>query len=601
MARGAPVFTVAVVGDTLQAVDGALQALVPCALPYGLDPALQPQGWLSGRCRVVREPASGTLWVGVAAAAEPGGGAAAADAPSHEAFKERENEAARALLAAFLTSHTVLWLASSGRGQVLPRVSDLLQRLRLLQQLKGALLPALPALLGVAPSEAGPAVPGFCIPQLFVLAQPPAAASARGSASTALAAEVAAAAPSAALPTEAARAAAERQLRLLLKRCRVLLPEDNARALCALPSAAPAVLCLPERLGSGSQEHLVADALAELALPGPAGPAVQQAQQGKPSAAAVVAAALAPQHAAVAATGGAQTWHTTLTSLAATLEAAALKAAGTPSEQPAADVAVPSEAAAAAAWQLACSDSVRQFSLASCKRAAAVASDAYRRNTPDLLPAGGHAVAAAAALRLYRSLARGPAAADGAAALRQQLDDYWRAGHQQCEAVSLLGNPCCLPVHDPQQQPHTSIADAAKPLLLLATGSGGQQQRIPEPFTVAELQQAAAAVAAESASAAARVQLWVRRLGGAAALSAALLMDGQPGWLRAGGCMFAQLPLLVAVPGKPGQQPAPTEQQEAQAPAAEEFPSLAEVKQHEQRRRRPPATAKQQRKEQELL
>lgn len=30
-----------------------------------------------------------------------------------------------------------------------------------------------------------------------------------------------------------------------------------------------------------------------------------------------------------------------------------------------------------------------------------------------------------------------------------------------------------------------------------------------------------------------------------AALSAALLMDGQPGWLRAGGCMFAQLPLLV--------------------------------------------------------
>jgi hypothetical protein len=82
-----PVFTVAVVGDTLQAVDGALQALVPCALPYGLDPALQPQGWLSGRCRVVREPASGTLWVGVAAAAEPGGGAAAADAPSHEAFK----------------------------------------------------------------------------------------------------------------------------------------------------------------------------------------------------------------------------------------------------------------------------------------------------------------------------------------------------------------------------------------------------------------------------------------------------------------------------------------------------------------------------------
>ena len=617
----------------------------------------------------------------------------------------------------FLSSHAVLWLASSDRGQVLPRTAELLQRLRLLQQLKGAMLPSLPTLLGVPPSEAGPAVPGFCIPQLLVLAQPPPSSTAcadgsSGGGTTAAAGSAAegtaAAAAAAALPSEPARAAAERQLRLLLKRCRVLLPEDNARALCTLPSAAPAVLCLPERLGSGgSQEQLIADALAELALPGTAGPS---AQQGKASAAAAVAAALAPQRAAVAAAAGpaaraaAQSWHSTLSSLAAVLEAAALKAAGTPLGQEPADVAVPAEAAAAAAWQVACSDGVRQYSLASCKRAAAVASDAYRRNTPDLLPAAGHAVAAAAALRLYRSLARGPAAADGAAALLQQLDDYWRAGHQQCEVVSLLGehsrpsievpiavqtsspcrklgvavasgagpsvlasplyptckftlalllprsvgNPCCLPVHDPQQQAHTSSAEASKPLLLLATGSGGQQQRIPEPFTVAELQQAAAAVAAESVSAAARVQFWVRRLGStgagtsastsgahemqqgeavpaaeaaledeeeaaagdrrrlsgsgrgsddeaeeghaeqvsgaeastvtaaaaavraaalgspaagcwlemhvlgprsmykSAALSAALLMDGQPGWLRAGGCMFAQLPLLVS-------------------------------------------------------
>lgn len=55
----------------------------------------------------------------------------------------------------------------------------------------------------------------------------------------------------------------------------------------------------------------------------------------------------------------------------------------------------------------------------------------------------------------------------------------------------------------------------------------------------------------------------------------------------------------VSVPGKPGQQPVPAEQQEALAPAADEFPSLAEVKQQEQRRRRPPPTAKQRRKEQE--
>lgn len=380
--------------------------------------------------------------------------------------QEREGEAARALLAVFLTSHVVLWLASSDRGQVLPRAMDLLQRLRLLQQLKGALLPALPALLGVPAGKAGPAVPGFCIPQLLVLAQPLVGGAADGgnndggsssggasrfAAAAAAAAEAgaaagAAAAPPAVPPTDADQAAAERQLRLLLKRCRVLLPEDNARALCTLPPAAPAVLCLPERLGS-SQEQLVADALAELSLLGTAGTATQQAQQGKVSAAAVVAAALLPQRAVVAAASGAgaqadaHSWHSALSSLAAVLEAAALKASGAASEQLAADVAVPPEAAAAASWQLACSDGVRQFSLASCKRAAAVASDAYRRNTPDLLPAAGHAVAAAAALRLYRSLARGPAAADGAVALKQQLDDYWRAGHQQCEAVSLLGEP----------------------------------------------------------------------------------------------------------------------------------------------------------------
>lgn len=77
-------------GDTLETVGGALQALVPCALPYAIEPALQPLGWLSGRCTVVRDPVSGTLWVGVAAAAEPeSGGATGADALSQEALKVR--------------------------------------------------------------------------------------------------------------------------------------------------------------------------------------------------------------------------------------------------------------------------------------------------------------------------------------------------------------------------------------------------------------------------------------------------------------------------------------------------------------------------------
>jgi hypothetical protein len=54
---------------------------------------------------------------------------------------------------------------------------------------------------------------------------------------------------------------------------------------------------------------------------------------------------------------------------------------------------VPSEAAAAAAWHSACRSVAWDFSAASCKRAAAVAADTYRRNTPALLPAAGHAVA----------------------------------------------------------------------------------------------------------------------------------------------------------------------------------------------------------------
>ena len=247
-----------------------------------------------------------------------------------------------------------------------------------------------------------------------------------------------------------------------------------------------------------------------------------------------------------------------------------------------------------------------------------------------------------AALRLYRSLARGPAAAAGVQGLQQQLDAYWRDGHQQCDAVSFLGSPCCLPAHDPQQQPHTSTAGGggggSARQLLLASGSGGQQHSIPEPFSVAELQRAAAAVASDAGSAAARAQFYVRRAGSSnvgsgkgagpgpalaagaagsvalqaaptllggdaaeadngsirltwggrsgddedtaaaaaeaaaataagaaaaagcwlelhllgprsqwksAALATALLLDGQPGWLRAGGCTLATLPLLV--------------------------------------------------------
>lgn len=372
--------------------------------------------------------------------------------PHIDAPQDQEAAATRALLAAFLTSHAVIWLQppqtpAAAQHQLLPGATALLARLRLLQQLKGALLPALPALLGVATSQASASLPGLCIPQLLVAAQVPPAAAAASMGPTEVEGRL-----------QAAQAAAERQLRLLLKRCRVLLPPDNARALCTLPADGPLVLRLSEHLGcGGSQEQLVAAALAELTLPFPPHQQQQQ-QQGRVQPAAAVAAALAAHRAAVAgmAQGAAAaqldvaSWRRAVASHAAVLEAAARKAAPSTSttseaadaaagDVAPADVAVPPEAAAAAAWLEACSDGVRQFSLASCKRAAAVASDAYRRNTPALLPAAGHAAALAAALRLYRSLARGPAAAAGEAALRQQLTEYWTQGHQQCEAVSFLG------------------------------------------------------------------------------------------------------------------------------------------------------------------
>lgn len=333
-------------------------------------------------------------------------------------MQEREAAVTRTLLATFLTSHAVLWLSLARGPLLLPSTTELLRHLRLLQQLKVALLPALPALLGVAPRQAGPAVPGLCIPQLLVLSQAPGRPAAAD--------EV---------------AAADRQLCVLLERCRVLLPEDNARALCSLPPDGPLVLCLQERLGGGgSQEQLIAEALSDLAPITP-GQVQQQQVQQLATPAAAVAAVLAPRRALVAG-GSVQAWRAALCALADTLERAAHRAAASAdpdaSATAAADAVAP-EAAAAVSWQEACSDGVRQFSAAACKRAAAVAAEAYRRNTPQLLPAAGHAVALQAALRLYTSLARGPAAEGGASALRQQLDDFWRGGHQQCEAVSLLG------------------------------------------------------------------------------------------------------------------------------------------------------------------
>jgi hypothetical protein len=59
-------------GDTLPAVCSALNALAGCSLHHALQlpqqAALQPEGWLAGRCCCYLDDASDTLWVGLAAA-----------------------------------------------------------------------------------------------------------------------------------------------------------------------------------------------------------------------------------------------------------------------------------------------------------------------------------------------------------------------------------------------------------------------------------------------------------------------------------------------------------------------------------------------------
>lgn len=55
-----------------------------------------------------------------------------------------------------------------------------------------------------------------------------------------------------------------------------------------------------------------------------------------------------------------------------------------------------------------------------------------------------------AALRLYRSLARGPASLELESRLLGELDALWQDGRQQCPGVSLWGHACTLPLHDAQ-------------------------------------------------------------------------------------------------------------------------------------------------------
>lgn len=214
------------------------------------------------------------------------------------------------------------------------------------------------------------------------------------------------------------------QLCALLRRCRVLLPEEQPAALCALrPQSAVWML------GSLGQSRGSAVRQAFAALRGGAGPGASVTTPGGGqrvtagaegegpgsgadasasnaqllqlrSALAEHAAGLAgtqpPPSGAGAASPGTSlaTWQAVVTRLAAALQCSEALGAEAASLAGAERGAEPPEgAAAAAAWLAGCSSLVQQASDARCQRAAAAAREAYLRAVPAAYPPAVHASA----------------------------------------------------------------------------------------------------------------------------------------------------------------------------------------------------------------
>lgn len=56
------------------------------------------------------------------------------------------------------------------------------------------------------------------------------------------------------------------------------------------------------------------------------------------------------------------------------------------------------------------------------------------------------------ALGLFRAQARGPKYPEYELKLEMECQSLWENGRQQCEALSMRGNPCKLQKHSPDQQ-----------------------------------------------------------------------------------------------------------------------------------------------------
>jgi protein SMG8 len=82
------------------------------------------------------------------------------------------------------------------------------------------------------------------------------------------------------------------------------------------------------------------------------------------------------------------------------------------------------------------------FSLTWCQRVFPAAKDIYLKGLPAFYPTNMHELQLQKALRSFHSMVKGPAVQIFSKKLEDECRTIWESGRQQCDAVSLTGRPC---------------------------------------------------------------------------------------------------------------------------------------------------------------
>ncbi|CAO2046964.1 unnamed protein product [Urochloa humidicola] len=83
-----------------------------------------------------------------------------------------------------------------------------------------------------------------------------------------------------------------------------------------------------------------------------------------------------------------------------------------------------------------------KFSSSWCQRALPAAKEIYLKGLPAFYPTSMHEVQLQKALRSFCSMVKGPAVSVFSKKLEDECNTIWESGRQQCDAVSLTGRPC---------------------------------------------------------------------------------------------------------------------------------------------------------------